>query len=678
MIAIISPHPLNIKMWISPLHPLAYFYLIIIMQNSLLEVNMLKIFRYTLCLIFAISTFSTPMPAYADEMDMDIDIDYTLEDPIPLDDSEEESDALEETEVETKAEETTETTPQTEENNEKNSNGIISNLIEKAKAGSSSLVLSVEKKTQENDKYAHLDLLTKIKQDIPTTIYDVEKWVTEHPDVNKCYENGMTILLYLVANTNNTEGIKYVIDAGADLYTHCIPQQEALFVAVENNVNPEVIETLITSNTNLMHIDNFGNNAIMLAATKNPNPEILKSLIEYGLDINDKNNNGFDALMLAAYNNSKLNIIETLIDYSANVNSTDHLGRTPLMAAALNGNDKIMRYLIKRGANASATDKNGLTVLDYYNKRQYLETLNYKENPYDDISEHLKNRFDFITENHYSLNELLKNSTTQENSLAHITLALNNLVDVDLVDDNGCTTLLNSGINNNPIEVIKTLIEEDANINATCQKGKNTLMFIAMHSADPHEAIIQSPKAEFLLKNNIDPYAQDDNGDTALTIALKHNADILFIKTLLENGIDPNTANQQKETPLHLAIANNHPIEVIELLLTKGANGNTPDQNGNTPLWHYIKYAPTIENLSGTIKGNTAIDYADENGDTPLIFALKNDYPADVIRLLLENGADPKIKNYDNQDAYDIIRSKKYFKEALQKTTSDVVKENWY
>jgi ankyrin repeat protein len=130
--------------------------------------------------------------------------------------------------------------------------------------------------------------------------------------------------------------------------------------------------------------------------------------------------------------------------------------------------------------------------------------------------------------------------------------------------------------------------------------------------------------------------------------------------------------------PIHLAIANQHPIATVELLLNKGATGNTPNQDGNTPIWHYIKYAPTVENLSGASKGDTAIDYADENGDTPLIFALKNDYPAEVIRFLLENGADPKMKNYDNLNAYDIIRSKKYFKEALKKTTSDVVKENWY
>lgn len=649
-------------------------------------------FRLILCLIFAISAFSTPLKA----SDIDFDIEYTLEDPYPINDEtitdddinldedntldEETLIAEDETDIDDEAELIEENTEKSIENTSSNKNkksdNIISNLIEKAK--STSLVKSVEEKTSENDKYSHLDLLTKIKSDIPTTLYDVEKWVAENPNIDKCYENGRTILLYLVAETNNVEGIKYIIDSGADLYTHCTPQQEALFVAVENNVNTSVIETLIVNNTNLLHTDSYGNNALMLAAVKNPNPDILKILIEYGLNVNDKNDNGFDALTLASFNNSKLSIIETLIDYSANVNSTDKFGHTPLMAAALNGNDEIMRYLIKRGANASATDKNGLTVLDYYNKRQYLKTLKYKENPYDDISEHLKNRFQFITENHFSLNDLLKQSTTKENSLEHITLALNNLVDVDLVAENGCTTLLNAGLNNNPIEVIKTLVEENANINATCQNGKNTLMFVSMHANNPHEAILQNQKAEYLLKNNIDPNAQDNNGDTALTTALKHKADHAYIQNLLQNGVDPNIANKQKETAIHLAIENEYPIETIELLLNNGANGNIPDKNGNTPLWHYIKYAPTTENISGATKGNTAIDYADENGDTPLIFALKNDYSAEIIRTLLENGADPKIKNYDNQDAYDIIRAKKYFKEAVQKTTSDVVKKNWY
>ncbi|MBQ2883777.1 MAG: ankyrin repeat domain-containing protein [Alphaproteobacteria bacterium] len=646
------------------------------------------LYRFLICCALLISSYATPL--YASD-DFDIDIEYTLEDPIPTDEyetieeesssteepiqTEEETPLLEETALPEEPTSSKETTKKTE---NKKSDNLINTLIDKAKSTSSSLVASVEQKTQETDKYSHLDLLTKIKSDIPTNIYDVEKWVATNQDINKCYENGRTILLYLVAETNNTEGIKYLIDSGADLYTHCMPQQEALFVAVENNVNPSVIETLIVNNTNLMHTDSYGNNALMLAAVKNPNPEILKILIEYGLDINEKNDNGFDALTLASFNNSKLSIIETLIDYQANVNSTDPQGHTPLMAASLNGNDEIMRYLIQRGANASATDKNGLTVLDFYNKRQYLETLNYKENPFDDISEHLKNRFTFITQNHFSLNELLKQSTSKENSLEHITLALDNLVDVDILADNGCTTLLNAGIDNNPFDVIKTLVEQNANVNATCKNGKNTLMFISMQSNDPTLAILQNQKAEYLLKNNIDPNAQDDNGDTALTIALKNNADISYIKTLLQNGVDANLSNQQQETPLNLAIKNQHPIAVIELLLNSGANGNIADSKGNTPLWHYLRYAPTVENLSGASKGNTAIDYADENGDTPLIFALKNDYSAEIIRFLLENGADPKLKNYEGKDAYDIIKAKKYFKEAIKKTTSDVVKENWY
>ena len=252
------------------------------------------------------------------------------------------------------------------------------------------------------------------------------------------------------------------------------------------------------------------------------------------------------------------------------------------------------------------------------------------------------------------------------------------MVDVDLLADNGCTTLLNAGINNNPLEVIQTLVEKNANINATCQKGKNTLMFVAMHANDPHQAIIQNQKAEYLLKNNINPDAQDDIGDTVLNVAIKNKADNIFIATLLKNGIDANIPNHQNEYPIHLAIKNQYPIETIELLLNNGANGNIADENGNTPLWHYIKYAPTIQNLNGVTKGNTAIDYADENGDTPLIFALKNDYPSEIIHILLENGANPKLKNYDNQDAYDIIRAKKYFKEALKKSTSDTVKKNWY
>ena len=117
--------------------------------------------RFILSLIIAISTIS--VPTYASEMD--IDIEYTLEDPLPLDIEEEytEEISLEEEKIPATIEkiENNNTTK-----NEKKSNNVISNLIEKAKEKSSSLVSAVEEKTEINDAYSHLDLLTKILHNI--------------------------------------------------------------------------------------------------------------------------------------------------------------------------------------------------------------------------------------------------------------------------------------------------------------------------------------------------------------------------------------------------------------------------------------------------------------------------------------------------------------------------------
>jgi hypothetical protein len=94
--------------------------------------------RFILSLIIAISTISMPTCANG----MDIEIDYTLEDPLPLDVEEEEENTEEiSLEEDTQTEEPAETTAETKSNN------VISNFIEKAKEKSSSLVSTVEEKT---------------------------------------------------------------------------------------------------------------------------------------------------------------------------------------------------------------------------------------------------------------------------------------------------------------------------------------------------------------------------------------------------------------------------------------------------------------------------------------------------------------------------------------------------
>jgi ankyrin len=134
------------------------------------------------------------------------------------------------------------------------------------------------------------------------------------------------------------------------------------------------------------------------------------------------------------------------------------------------------------------------------------------------------------------------------------------------------------------------------------------------------------------------------NGTTPLVVAIINNH-IQLARYLLQAGSDPNIADEyHKRSPLFAAIEmrnlnfppetppphpdSGDPLELIKDLLKKRANPNL--QTNTTPVRGFMQ-------LTGS--------WVNFDGQTPLIrAALAGDVT--VMRLLLEAGADPKIKTY--------------------------------
>jgi uncharacterized protein len=116
--------------------------------------------------------------------------------------------------------------------------------------------------------------------------------------------------------------------------------------------------------------------------------------------------------------------------------------------------------------------------------------------------------------------------------------------------------------------------------------------------------------------------ARDDRGDTALLVALSRQDDT-WTAYLLQQGADP----------------------------------NLPARNGDTPLIAAARvgYAQGVEWLLGL---SVRVDQGNRMGETPLIVAVQQRH-ADIVRLLLEAGADPdktdsaagySARDYANRD----------------------------
>jgi ankyrin repeat protein len=118
-------------------------------------------------------------------------------------------------------------------------------------------------------------------------------------------------------------------------------------------------------------------------------------------------------------------------------------------------------------------------------------------------------------------------------------------------------------------------------------------------------------------------------------------------------GTQLNLKSLQGETPLMLAaLENNGPL--AKLLILKGADVN---QSGWTPL-HYAATKGHVDMMRLMIEHHAYLDAESPNGTTPLMMAAHYG-SAMATKLLLEEGADPRLKNKLGLSALDFANNSK-------------------
>jgi ankyrin repeat protein len=150
-----------------------------------------------------------------------------------------------------------------------------------------------------------------------------------------------------------------------------------------------------------------------------------------------------------------------------------------------------------------------------------------------------------------------------------------------------------AAVYNPDLDVIKVLLKNGADINASNNYGYTALMKAA--DSDKTEAV------RLLLENGGDAGGYSNWGLTVLMYAMDSSPNLEIVALLLDNGADPNAPFLNLNDPSYgstvlMWAAKNLNSEAISLLLDKGADAKMTDNAGKTALDYAAEAAEKEQN----------------------------------------------------------------------------------
>ncbi len=150
-----------------------------------------------------------------------------------------------------------------------------------------------------------------------------------------------------------------------------------------------------------------------------------------------------------------------------------------------------------------------------------------------------------------------------------------------------------------------------------------------------------------LLARGFDPNTLDSKGQHGLFLAVREKSAKTAVLLLQAPKVKVEHRNAADESPLMMASLNGM-TDLVQRLIARGADVNKP---GWAPL-HYAATKAQLPVMRVLLANHAYIDAASPNGTTPLMMAAFYGNPS-AVKLLLEEGADPLLKNDQSLTAID-------------------------
>ncbi|GBM70702.1 Ankyrin-1 [Araneus ventricosus] len=148
--------------------------------------------------------------------------------------------------------------------------------------------------------------------------------------------------------------------------------------------------------------------------------------------------------------------------------------------------------------------------------------------------------------------------------------------------------------------------------------------------------------AEILLKSGADPNARYFLG---AEINLISPLNTRFLELLLRHGANPNSRDRTGLTPLMKACRHPDGLESSQILIKYGANVNdmTPERHDNRTVLHYAVLSGNMNTVKLLLKHGAVVKFGpDYLKPSPLDFAILRGNP-EMVKLLIDSGADVNL-----------------------------------
>ncbi|KAK6636040.1 hypothetical protein RUM43_009692 [Polyplax serrata] len=386
-----------------------------------------------------------------------------------------------------------------------------------------------------------------------------------------------------------------------------------LLLAVESGNQSMCRELLVSQAADQLRATTPDGDTALHLATRRRDIDMVRILVDYGATVDLQNGDGQTALHIAAAEGDEV-LLKYFYGVKASAAIVDNQDRTPMHLAAENGHAHIIELLAdKFKASIFERTKDGSTLMHIASLNGHSECAQmlFKKGVY----LHMPNKGGARS----------IHTAARYGHVGIINTLLQKGEKVDVTTNDNYTALHIAVESCKPL-VVETLLGYGADVHITGGDSKETPLHIASRVKDGDRCALM------LLKSGAGPNITTDDGETSVHVAAKYGNTPTLILLLEDNG-DPLFKNKLGETPLHLAC--------------RGCKSDV--------VKHLIEF---VRERKGAEVATSYLNAVNEYGASALHYAakvskLEVEQPLEdqeVVRLLLENGADSSLMTKQTQE----------------------------